>query len=182
MLIRADIAAAVVPPGTSLPLGSIDAPVAGRRHTGPSIAVSGWAHAPGRTVTRVEVLLGGERIRAGICRPRPDIAEAFGSAAALLSGFHAEVDLGAAAGRQILRADVRFLDGGRSAPSSSGSTPLRNLPRTWRRHRARARAAAGPAGSGARACSSSRAASTTADRSCGWPSSWRTSPPSAAST
>lgn len=81
-------------------------------------------------------------VRAGICRPRPDVAEAFGSAAALLSGFHAEVDVGTAAGRQILRAEVTFLDGGRAtldpvafqldlAPErpENGAPPPRSRPR-----------------------------------------------------
>jgi D-inositol-3-phosphate glycosyltransferase len=109
--------------------------------------IRGWAAGPmGSTVARVDVSISGIPIgAAGLCRLRPDVAEALGREDTELSGFELRADLlglDLTGERAVVGAAVRFLDGTRldlepipvafsPAPSSSVITPSRHSrPRT----------------------------------------------------
>jgi glycosyltransferase involved in cell wall biosynthesis len=74
-------------------LGGIDQPSFGSRHLGPTVQVAGWAYSSDGPISSVRVEVNGRSWRAGICRYRPDVAQALGLSSAAASGFEAEIDV-----------------------------------------------------------------------------------------
>jgi D-inositol-3-phosphate glycosyltransferase len=113
-------------------LGCIEAPT-GEEEIGPAaFRVSGWAHARRGAVSRVDIWLDREWLgRAALGRPRPDVADALGDPAALLSGFELSTPLPARPRSPLahLGATVTLLDGTRESWAAS---PLRfKAPPPW---------------------------------------------------
>jgi glycosyltransferase involved in cell wall biosynthesis len=98
-------------------LGRIDRPEPLAYLRSRFLSVSGWAWGPRSPVSSVEVFVGGAVARrAGLARPRPDVAAHVGDEGAVLAGFDCIVDrrlLGRVAGgpRTIVSARVTLLDG-----------------------------------------------------------------------